>query len=61
MLWWSKDRLNETVLLSNPNTDRNMDKKKTFTVLPAKSDSDVVFCLQLLRKTLHVTFTLQLS
>ena len=29
------------------------------TVMPAKSDSDVVFCLQLLSKTL--TFTLHLG
>ena len=29
------------------------------TILPAKSDSDVVFCLQLLSKTL--TFTIHLS
>ena len=30
------------------------------TVLPAKSDSDVVFCLQLLRKSLTCTLHLSL-
>ena len=35
-------------------------KKKLLTVLPVKSDSDVVFCLQLLCKTLFCTLHLSL-
>ena len=37
----------------------NTSNESPSTVLPSKSDSDVIFCLQLLSKTL--TFTLHLS
>ena len=32
-----------------------IDKNVLFTVVPSKSDSDVIFCLQLLSKTLTCT------
>ena len=37
----------------------NLDPDQTTTVVPAKSDSDIIFCLQLLCKTF--TCTLHLS
>ena len=49
---------------SNQSTDTFKPKQmtpKTFhtTIMPTKSDSDVVFCLQLLSKTLTLTINLR--